>query len=159
VTMRIRLRQVVLLLLILFVVIFVFASFRPHANLVLLMPAAFGQNRAPWSPTGHHTAQELANGYWNASVALSSSQFQQGQSLPVLPPTTFTVNPQFYGEDSNSDRVRNFYWAQLQQIWPNQAYWEHRWVWNTEWLSGLVKRWGRWLDDEGHNFIKTGPLS
>ena len=157
--MRIRLRQVVILAAILFLMIFLFASYRPHANLVLLMPQAFDQTRAPWTPTPRHSASALANGYWNSAVALSSSSFQQGQSLPVLPPTTFTVDPQFYGEESNSDRVRNFYWARLQQLWPNPLFWERRWVWNTEWLSGLVMRWGRWLDDEGHNFIKTGPLS
>lgn len=156
--MRFTARQITYAVLILAAIIFVFGSYRPHSNLTLSMPAEFGQPAAPWTPVNHRTAMDLATAYWSSAVTLTTNNLERGDTLPDNPPPQFTVDGAQFGPDANSPRVREFFWAKLRKAWQNPASWERRYEWDVHWFSGAIMNIGRWLDDTGHNFIRTGPL-
>lgn len=156
--MKFTVRQVTYVVLLVAAILFVFGSYRPHSNLKLAMPVSFGQPAAPWTPPNHKTQQDLANAYWSSAVTLTTNNFNRGDNLPQDPPPQYSVSPTEFGSDANSPRVRAFYWSKLQQTWTNSDSWERHYEWDVHWLSGAITDIGRWLDDTGHNFIRTGPL-
>lgn len=156
--MRFTARQITYAILLVAIILFIFGSYRPHSNLQLAMPAAFGQPHAPWTPANHRTADDLALAYWSSAVTLTTNNYNRGDTLPQVPPPQYSVDGNKFGAEANSPRVRDFYWSKLQEAWTNPASWERHYEWDVHWFSGAVMGIGRWLDDTGHNFIRTGPL-
>jgi hypothetical protein len=135
-----------LLIVVVPVALFVFASTRPIERLRGDMPLNFVDSPPSALPKQRAAEERLARKYWFVTLTAVQWRYTYGSRLPDTPPQDFRV----YGDSPSAplplpdSRLR--YWHRLQQVWLFPESWTKSRQWSTQWVSDPVMHVGDWID-------------
>ena len=157
--------------------LFIYASYQPRFRLRPTMPADFidlqqddlQQDKRPAASFSHQPRQEekIARAYWNCLVEDIQWKYGYGHILPVNPPPEFTdmdeadppgqsdpdppqpkLSQSQLSKEEAANRVR--YWRKAQHAWLLPTAWQKDYEWDFSWTTN-------WLSDGAdavHHFFQ-----
>ena len=130
--------------------LFTYASTRPTFRLRVDMPPEFLHAPASWSPEKRATEEKVARAYWYCVVTVIQPKYSFGDPLPLNPPAEFKIITPDLPKGATDPDTRLGYWRRLQQIWYLAGTWGKEQTWNFQWVTHPVKSGVRRL----HNYAK-----
>ena len=124
--------------------LFLYASYQPRFRLRTEMPADFIDEPVARSSQKPGPEAKIATAYWSCLVNNIQWQYGYGHTLPTDPPPDFTAieRPSLAPEDVAS-RVR--YWSRAQRVWYLPTAWQKHYEWDFHWTTDWIKSGGEVL--------------
>ena len=124
--------------------VFLYASYRPHLRLHVEMPEEFVD--VPEGMLNSRAAEEkVAKGYWQCLVDDVQWKYGYGHGLPPEPPIEFNLG--MHGKDTvpedGATRIR--YWRRVRHLWYVRSSWEEEYEWNFDWTTHWLQTGAEWL--------------
>jgi hypothetical protein len=146
-----------LLLLVVPLGLFIYASTRPHVRLRADMPPQFVDISASAGPKQRTAEETLARKYWQCVETTIQWKYTYGSPLPETPPMDFRVEKSAdSGSDAAATSSRMRYWRRLQRVWVLPSSWVTSHAWSTTWLTDPIKDAFNWLNNYITNLFAKG---
>src|SRR5882672_10472873 len=97
--------------------LFTYASYQPRFHLRSDMPAEFMDVPPAGSPKTQNAEEKTARAYWKCLVHDIQWKYGYGYSLPSDPPTDFTLASGGAGVAPEDPSARVRYWRKAQHVW------------------------------------------
>jgi hypothetical protein len=124
--------------------LFTYASYQPRFRLRPDMPAEFLDATAAGSPQTSAAEEMIARGYWKSLVHDIEPKYGYGYALPSDPPADFTLaSSGAHGPEDASTRIR--YWRRAQHVWYLPNAWQKSYKWDFHWTSDLTQNFTDWV--------------
>ena len=123
--------------------LFTYASYQPKFRLRSDMPAEFLY--APvGSPQRQTAEEEIARVYWNSLVNDIQPKYGYGYSLPSDPPPDFSLASAGAGVAQEDPATRIRYWRRAQHVWYLPNAWQRGYEWDFHWTSNITQNVSDW---------------
>jgi len=124
---------------------FTYASYQPRFRLRSDMPAEFSDAAPAGSPQRQSTEEKVAQAYWMSLVNDIQWKYGYGYSLPSDPPADFSLASAgaSVAPEDHATRVR--YWRKAQHVWYLPNAWQKGYEWDFHWTSDMTQSAGDWL--------------
>jgi hypothetical protein len=129
-----------LLLALIVVGLFLYASYRPRFRLRAEMPPEFLDQSVNVAKKGGE--EKIAQAYWECLVDDIQWKYGYGHSLPGEAPLEFNLGTQ-RSDYLADDRAR--YWHRAQRFWYIRSAWAEEYEWNFDWTTDWIQTGGEWL--------------
>ncbi|MGH9544082.1 MAG: hypothetical protein ACRD23_02585 [Terriglobales bacterium] len=131
--------------------LFLFASYQPRFRLRPVMPPDFIDEPLARASQNPNPEGKVASAYWSCLASTIQWQYGYGHTLPADPPPDFTATLSGMTADDTTTRIR--YWHRAQHIWYLPTAWQKDYEWNFEWTTDWVRNGGDLLN---HVFARLG---
>jgi len=132
--------------------IFLYASYQPRFRLRLAMPADFVDEPITQAAQNDSPEAKTAGAYWNSLANTIQWQYGYGHALPAEPPPEFTLSQASNRiADDAATRVR--YWHRAQHAWYLPTTWQKQYEWDFNWTTDWIQTGG---DALHHLFERLG---
>jgi hypothetical protein len=130
-----------LLVTLILVGLFLFASYQPRLRLRPDMPAEFVDQSADASKNGEE--RKIAQAYWDCLVDDVQWKYGFGHSLPVDPPAEFSLGVKDKNNEDSATRIR--YWRRAEHLWYLRSSWKKEYEWSVDWTTDWLQSGAEWL--------------
>jgi hypothetical protein len=122
--------------------VFLYASYRPRFRLRAEMPAEFVD---PGTDPKEGGEQKIAQAYWDCLVDDVQWRYGYGHSLPGEPPAEFNLGMQEKKSGAEDQPVRMRYWRRAQRFWYIRNSWSEEYEWSFDWTTDWLQTGADWL--------------
>jgi hypothetical protein len=133
--------------------LFLYASTRPTMRLRADMPAQFTDASASASSRQRAAEADLARKYWALAISAVQWRYTYGSPLPDTPPDDFRLFGDVPAGSEPLSASRFRYWHRLQLVWLSPDAWKVTHAWSTQWLTDPLMRAGDWFDRSFKDFV------
>jgi hypothetical protein len=145
-----------LLVLVVPIALFIYASTRPHMRLRADMPPEFAETASSMSPKRRADEEKLASEYWECALTSIQWKYTYGSPLPDSPPAEFRVVANTTTDtETRGASARSRYWRRLQKVWLLPSSWVSSHEWSTSWLTDAIKNVFSWVNNYFTNHFAT----
>jgi len=125
--------------------LFTYASYQPRFRLRPDMPTEFMDAPSAGVPQTQDTEEKIARAYWKCLVHDIQWKYGYGYSLPSDPPGDFTLASEGTGVVPEDAAARVRYWRMAQHVWYLPDAWQKDYEWDFHSTSNLTQSGGDWL--------------
>ena len=125
--------------------LFTYASYQPRFRLRPDMPTEFMDAPSAGSPQQQNTEEKIAQAYWKSLVHDIQWKFGYGYSLPSDAPADFSLASGRAGTVPEDPATRVRYWRKAQHVWYLPNAWQRGYEWDFHWTSNMTQSAGDWL--------------
>ena len=143
-----------LLLLVVPIALFIYASTRPQMRLRADMPPQFAETAPSMSSKRRAEEEKLAREDWECALTSIHWKYTYGSPLPHLPPAEFRVaKSTIPGTETGGSSSRLRYWRRFQKAWLLPSSWVSSHEWSTSWLTDAIKNGFSWVSNYFSNIF------
>ncbi len=125
--------------------LFTYASYQPRFRLRPDMPAEFVEAPPDGSSQSQTTEEKIAQAYWKSLVHDIQPQYGYGYSLPSDPPADFGLPSPGARVAPEDPATRLRYWRKAQHVWYLPNAWQKGYEWDFNWTSNMAQSGGDWV--------------
>ena len=125
--------------------LFTYASYQPRFRLRSDMPAEFVDAAPAGSPQRQSTEGIVAQAYWKSLVHDIQWKYGYGYRLPSDPPADFSLASAGASVVPEDQATRVRYWRKAQHVWYLPNAWQKGYEWDFHWTSDMAQSAGDWL--------------
>ena len=123
--------------------VFLYASYQPRFRLRAEMPAEFVDPSVNAAKKGGEAT--IAQAYWECLVDDIQWKYGYGHSLPGAVPVEFNLGMQAGNPSPEDAASRTRYWQRAQRFWYVRGVWVEEYEWSFDWTTEWIQTGGEWL--------------